>query len=196
VIREAIAAAVRAHGAGKILASEMPIEPRTDHKFIRNAPNYGTGPESGPVNHPYTVEALACFLGFVKAERQTPTNSFIAAFGAEELIADGVLNEFVSSGSAVPLLVPQGYPDRLRVGCDDFTEKSVARPATSLRALVDDRQPVARDAQHDRLRTLFGMTGAQRVLRTLGMVRRIDSTATSTTAITGMWVTWAHDSLL
>jgi hypothetical protein len=93
VIREAIAAAVEAHGKGLRLPKEMPIEPRTDPKFIRNAPSFGTVTESVTVAHPYTVEALAKFLGFVKAKSATATNSFIAAFGAEELIADNVLKE-------------------------------------------------------------------------------------------------------
>jgi hypothetical protein len=90
VIREAISAAVQAHGAGKILPKEMPIEPRTDPKFIRNAPSFVTSPESGEVGHPYTVRALALFLGCSKpSKREEPTDSFVAAFGAEELIADG-----------------------------------------------------------------------------------------------------------
>jgi len=61
--------------------------PRTDPKFIRNAPNYGTGPDSGPVEHQYTIDALAKFLGFVAPGNQKTTESFVAAFGAEELIA-------------------------------------------------------------------------------------------------------------
>lgn len=86
VIREAIGAAVKAHGEDSGLP-EIKVEPRTDPKFIRNAPNYGTVPESGKVEHPYTLEVLAKFLGFVAPRNQKATESFIAAFGAEELIA-------------------------------------------------------------------------------------------------------------
>jgi hypothetical protein len=62
---------------------------------IRYAPQLSTektsGPESGP--HPYTVDVLAKFLGFVRPSTQKPTDSFVAAFGAEELIADGIMKE-------------------------------------------------------------------------------------------------------
>jgi hypothetical protein len=94
-IREAIIAAVTAHGAGKILPSEMVIELRTNPDYVRYAPKYSTGPDSGPVSlhHPYTVDALATFLVFVKSSTQKPTNSFEAVFGAEELRADKVLTE-------------------------------------------------------------------------------------------------------
>jgi hypothetical protein len=100
VLREAIAAGVKAHGAGKILSSEMPFvigeRQRTD--LIRVAPKFTTPYASGtaPVPLPpqaYTIEGLAKFLGFVKTESQRPSNSFIAAFGAEELIADKVMTE-------------------------------------------------------------------------------------------------------
>ena len=46
-----------------------------------------------PDAYPYTIKALAKFLGFVKDKNQRPTDSFVAAFSAEELIADGVLKE-------------------------------------------------------------------------------------------------------
>jgi hypothetical protein len=92
VIREAIEAAVKAHGAGKILPSEMPIESETRDGFVRYAPSFSACVTES-VTHPYTVESLAKFLGFVNAKSETATNSFITAFGAEELIADGVLKE-------------------------------------------------------------------------------------------------------
>jgi hypothetical protein len=43
--------------------------------------------------HPYTVESIAKFLGFVKSKSQEPTNNFYAAFGAQELISEGYLTE-------------------------------------------------------------------------------------------------------
>jgi hypothetical protein len=58
-----------------------------------NAPNYVTASDSEVVAHPYTLEALAKFLGFVKQKAQEPTHSFVAAFAAEELIHGGVLKE-------------------------------------------------------------------------------------------------------
>jgi hypothetical protein len=81
-----------------ILPKEMPFKTeqgqRTD--LIRVAPGYISGSSTGSVPLPptaYTVDGLAKFLGFVKADSQKPTNSFIAAFGAEELIADKVMTE-------------------------------------------------------------------------------------------------------
>jgi hypothetical protein len=93
VLREAIAAAVEAHGKGLILPKEMPIDSKTNVSKIRYAPAFGvSAPESGA--HPYTTQALAQFLGFTKpGKRQEPTDSFVAAFGAEELIADGIMKE-------------------------------------------------------------------------------------------------------
>jgi hypothetical protein len=95
VFREAIAAAVEAHGKGLIPPKEMPIDPKTRTDTIRYAPTFSTEKPSvtDSVTHPYTMESFAKFLGFVKAESQKSTNSFIAAFGAEELIADGIMKE-------------------------------------------------------------------------------------------------------
>ena len=55
---EAIAAAVQAHGDGKILASEMPIARDTRDGYVRYAPSFSTNqpaPDSGA--RPYTVGA-------------------------------------------------------------------------------------------------------------------------------------------
>jgi hypothetical protein len=96
VLREAISAAVQAHGKGLILPKEMQIEKQADPKSVRSAPSFTTSTESvdvAQIPHAYTLPVLARFLGFVKAASQIPTNSFIAAFGAEELIADGVIKE-------------------------------------------------------------------------------------------------------
>jgi hypothetical protein len=88
----AVTGTAEAHGKGLILPSEMKIE---NPKMLRYAPSYAVGAQTtdSVVSHPYTVDALAKFLGFVKRGNQEPTNSFHAAFGAEELIADGVLKE-------------------------------------------------------------------------------------------------------
>ena len=64
---------------------------RTDR--IRVAPSYSTSESDVLPLTAYTLTGLAAFLGFVKPKSQEPTSSFVAAFGAEELIADGVLRE-------------------------------------------------------------------------------------------------------
>ena len=84
----AIKATVQAHGAGKIAPDEMPI---SNPKMLRFAPSYSVGgktPAPGE-SHPYTVDALAKFLGLVKQKSQEPKDSFHAAFGAIELIEEG-----------------------------------------------------------------------------------------------------------
>jgi hypothetical protein len=94
VLREKFFAAVEAHGAGKILASEMPIDPKTNIAAVRYAPSYVIDPSLvAATDHPYTIEALARFLGLVKAGSLSPKDSFVAAFGAVELISEGYLNE-------------------------------------------------------------------------------------------------------
>jgi hypothetical protein len=89
-----LAAGVQAHGVGRILPREMSIDPSTRKEAIRYAPSFSQmppTPDSGV--RPYTVEALAKFLGFVKSGTQEPTNNFVAAFGAAELIYEGHLKE-------------------------------------------------------------------------------------------------------
>lgn len=76
-----------AHGKGLILPKEMPIDAKTNTTKIRYAPAFGVSANDS-VAHAYTIESLAKFLGFIKSGNQEPTNSFIAAFGAEELIAE------------------------------------------------------------------------------------------------------------
>jgi hypothetical protein len=91
-LREAIAAAVEAHGAGKILPEEMPVDLKTNTSVKRYAHSFSVSATES-VTHPYTVEALAQFLGFVKTGSATPTNNFVAAFGAAELIYEKHLKE-------------------------------------------------------------------------------------------------------
>jgi hypothetical protein len=98
ILREAIEAAVEAHGKGLILPKEMPFKKeqgqRTD--LIRVAPGYQTGGIADSATLPptaYTIDGLADFLGFIRPQTKRASESFIAAFGAEELIADGVLKE-------------------------------------------------------------------------------------------------------
>lgn len=93
VLRETILAAVEAHGAGKIAADEMPIDPSTNKNVIRYAPGFGPVTAGVTGAHPYTVEVLAKFLGMVKTGSQTARDSFVAAFGAVELISEGYLTE-------------------------------------------------------------------------------------------------------
>jgi hypothetical protein len=76
-----------AHGEGRIAPDEMPIEPRTDPKVVRDAPSFSTALAGRAVSRPYTVEALAKFLGLVRngTGEERPKDSFVAAFGALEL---------------------------------------------------------------------------------------------------------------
>jgi hypothetical protein len=93
-IFEIITAAVKAHGEGKIAPDEMRIESKTRDDAIRYAPGFSQtacAPSEGA--HPYTVEALAKFLGMVKPDNQRPRDSFVACFGALELIDEGYLSE-------------------------------------------------------------------------------------------------------
>jgi hypothetical protein len=107
-IREAIAAGVQAHGAGKILPGEMPISKDTRLDAIRVAPGYTPiEREVVTTSRPstvYTTEALAKFLGFFSGSQGQPTASFKAAFGAEELIADGVMKESQVKGQTAEKL--------------------------------------------------------------------------------------------
>jgi hypothetical protein len=71
----------------------MPIEPHTKPEHVRYAPGFSSSPAGGE-DHKYTVQALAKFLGLLKpGNRQEPRNSFVAAFGAVELISEGYLTE-------------------------------------------------------------------------------------------------------
>jgi hypothetical protein len=89
-----IEATVKALGNGLIAPGEMPIDPKTNINTIRYAPPYSVGPSvTAGVTHPYTIESMAKFLGFVKSGSQTPRDSFVAAFGALELISEGLISE-------------------------------------------------------------------------------------------------------
>lgn len=94
VLRETIRAAVEAHAAGKILAKEMPIPPHTKPNYIRYAPAFSSESSTNSDHlYPYTIEALAAFLGHSKSSGEAAKDYFRAAFGAVELIADGYLTE-------------------------------------------------------------------------------------------------------
>jgi len=72
----------------------MPIDAKTRDGYVRYAPSFSqTQSATTVVAHPYTAEAVAKFLGFVKQGSQQPTNNFYAAFGAQELISEGYLTE-------------------------------------------------------------------------------------------------------
>jgi len=95
---EAIRAAVEAYGAGKINEGEKGGEiqpaPKTNLTQIRYAPSFSLPNLSSLAanEHPYTMQTLASFLGFVQPSKQ-PTTMFDAAFGALELIKEGYLTE-------------------------------------------------------------------------------------------------------
>jgi hypothetical protein len=73
---------LQALGEGKITPEEMPVPPDTRKDHIRYAPGFGGGPSADRVL-PYTVEALAKFLGEVQPNN-APRESFRAAFDALE----------------------------------------------------------------------------------------------------------------
>ena len=84
VVIEAVSAAVKALGEGKIKI-EAP-DSKTNTKVIRYAPNFVAGKESVTtvVTHPYTTESLAKYLGYVKKSSGTAKNSVVAAMGILE----------------------------------------------------------------------------------------------------------------
>jgi hypothetical protein len=66
----------------------MPIDPSTRTDAIRYAPSFSQNQRARPDSaRPYTVEALAKFLGLVRngTGEERPKDSFVAAFGALEL---------------------------------------------------------------------------------------------------------------
>jgi hypothetical protein len=96
VMRETIRAAVQALGEGKILADEMPIDPKTNTTIIRYAPGFGCA-VAATAHYPYTKESLAKFLGEVDG-RHEPTIAFRTAFTSLELITEGFLDEKTLEG--------------------------------------------------------------------------------------------------
>lgn len=73
----------------------MPVPADTRKDLIRYAPGYGPSPLAGNVpSVPYTVDALARFLGEVK-HRGEAHKGFHAMFGALELLSEGYLTEAV-----------------------------------------------------------------------------------------------------
>lgn len=114
VLRETIQAAVEAHGQGRILFDEMPLDPSTRRDQMRYAPGFSTPavsdtagviPERDPKafrdfvqkNHGYTLNDLAKFLGLMQPKGDLRP-SFIAAFGAVELLSEGYLTDAKISG--------------------------------------------------------------------------------------------------
>ena len=92
---EAIRAAVQAYGAGKISVGDgvgeiIPV-PKTNDTLKRYAPSFSVpdDPSSCAAHeHPYTMQTLAKFLGFVDPNGES-TRTFDAAFGAIELLKEG-----------------------------------------------------------------------------------------------------------
>src|SRR5271166_4194076 len=84
VVIEAVSAAVKALGEGKI-EIEAP-DPKTSKNSIRYAPSFISGNASVTtvVTHPYTSESLAKYLGYIKKSSGTAKNSVVAAMGILE----------------------------------------------------------------------------------------------------------------
>ena len=85
VVREAVAAVVRALAEGKIALE--PVDPKTRKELIRYAPSFVPSGASSPAtgDHPYTIDAVARFLGYVKRSTNRAKDSVVAAFGFLEL---------------------------------------------------------------------------------------------------------------
>jgi len=94
IMLEAVAAAVKAYGEGKIALPEP--DPKTRKDNLRYAPSFILGKSSGTpgVPHPYTADGIAKFLGSVYFKKSSgkAQNSVVAALSileAEEMKIDG-----------------------------------------------------------------------------------------------------------
>ena len=68
----------------------MPVPTDTNDRFIRYAP--GFGPAASTRSVPYTIEALAKFLGEID-QRNEPRHQFRDTFNSLELMSEGFLSE-------------------------------------------------------------------------------------------------------
>ena len=84
VVIEAVSAAVKALGEGKI-EIEAP-DPKTNEQHLRYAPSFITGKGcSGTVpEHVYTARTLAVYLGYIDKKQKEPRKSVYAAMGILE----------------------------------------------------------------------------------------------------------------
>ena len=91
VMMEAIAGAVKALAEGEITLPAPDCKTRME--YIRYAPSFIPGKECAPSGgaHPYTIESIATFLGFVSKKGKV-RNSVAAAFEALELMEQKVID--------------------------------------------------------------------------------------------------------
>jgi ParB-like nuclease domain len=83
IVIEAVAAAVKALGEGKIKVE--PIPDKTKESIIRCAPSFIAGGSStSEVDHRYTANSIARFLGYVKKSSNEAKNNVVAALGILE----------------------------------------------------------------------------------------------------------------
>lgn len=84
VVLEAVNAAVKALGENKIELE--PLDPKTRKEVVRYAPSFIPGKQSSTtvVLHPYTVDSLAAYLGYIKRDSKKAKNSVVAAMGILE----------------------------------------------------------------------------------------------------------------
>jgi hypothetical protein len=83
VVLEAVFAAVRALGEGKIEVESL--SPKSKISAIRYAPSFIAGACCPTVGqHPYTTDSIARFLGYTKKSTGRPKDSVTAAFGILE----------------------------------------------------------------------------------------------------------------
>ncbi|MGA2886371.1 MAG: ParB/RepB/Spo0J family partition protein, partial [Halobacteriota archaeon] len=85
VVLESVYAAVKALGEGKIEVEAL--GPKTKTSAIRFAPSFIMGKKGSSttvVDHPYTADSIARFLGYVKKSSNSAKNSVVAALGILE----------------------------------------------------------------------------------------------------------------
>jgi flagellar biosynthesis GTPase FlhF len=82
---EVVEATVKAYGAGVVILDAP--SPKTRKDVIRYAPSFKMGSSTPAVDHPYTADTLARFLGgvYVKPGDNSAQNSVVAALGVLEL---------------------------------------------------------------------------------------------------------------
>jgi hypothetical protein len=116
VVLEAVSAAVRALGEGKI---EIPTpDPKTNSSVIRYAPSFVPGHKpsvSTELTHPYTATTLAIFLGGIytapggrKEGQVQASNSVVAALGILELEEKKItgFSDKVYNGKSIREIIP------------------------------------------------------------------------------------------
>lgn len=93
-VMENVAAAVNGLASGELSPTKFAVDPSTNASVLRFAPSYiaGIAPATNFVARPYTVAAVARYLGYVKttAGKTNPDEKVLAALSVLELIELGI----------------------------------------------------------------------------------------------------------